>query len=67
MLVLALFTPGPMLLSGPVRVAGVALGAAGLALSATGSKVFARAGTNIKTFKVVRNFSRCNDNFIAVR
>jgi protein-S-isoprenylcysteine O-methyltransferase Ste14 len=50
MVALRILAPGPMVMSYPYNLAGVLVAALGLGLTLSGAGLFARIGTNIKTF-----------------
>ena len=50
MVALRVLAPGPMIMSYPYNLAGVLVAALGLGLTLSGAGLFARIGTNIKTF-----------------
>jgi protein-S-isoprenylcysteine O-methyltransferase Ste14 len=50
MAALHLIVPGPMVLAFPHNLVGLAVAALGLAITLSGARLFARVGTNIRTF-----------------
>ena len=50
MIALGMFAPGPMIVPYPYNLAGAVLAALGFVVTLSGSRHFARVGTNVRTF-----------------